>query len=228
MNHIAIIPARCGSKSIHNKNLQKIKGKSLVQLAIDSAIGSGIFHTIALSTDIPSLIEEYQNHPQVKLVERKPEHASDEALMAPVVTDVINHFQVSPNDFVWLLQPTSPFRVKQDYEEIVSLIERTYASSVISVKDIGPNHPNRTYTIVRGELKPLRYTNFDNKQSLKDIFIRNGCFYVARCVEFKRYNAFYAPKCIPYLMPEERSINIDGPLDLILAQALGNKKAVAA
>jgi CMP-N,N'-diacetyllegionaminic acid synthase len=223
MKHVAIIPARHGSKSIPNKNLQKLGSKSLVHLAIDQALESGSFHRIILSTDIPILVEEFQNHPVVELRARPSLLALDSTLMGDVVQDTLDTMKVKDRDWIWLLQPTSPFRKLDHFSTIQSMMRNETVKSVISVKDVGPNHPNRTYTIHKGELKPLRYTNFSNKQELLPVYIRNGCFYICQAGDFRKAQSFYVPRCIPYPMLDEDSINIDGPLDLILAQAVAKR-----
>jgi CMP-N-acetylneuraminic acid synthetase len=220
MRHIAIIPARAGSKSIPNKNLQKIRGRSLVRWAVDAAKEADFFGSIILSTDIPALFEEYGQDKAVTLRERKERLATDTAVMGDVVLDLCRTLDIQGDDYFWLLQPTAPFRTLEDFERILSLIRAHKPSSVISVKDIGPNHPNRTYTIRNNLLKPLRFTNFENKQALLPVYIRNGAFYVCKVSSFlERQCRFDVHPCVPYIMDEQRSINIDGPLDLLLAQA---------
>lgn len=220
MKHVAIIPARNGSKSIVNKNLQKLRGKSLVQLAIDSALECGKFAEVVVTTDIPVLMDELSMRKEITLINRDPALCTDASLMSNTVLDVLYRTQYSHEDFLWLLQPTSPFRLKSDYEEIDKIIFRHKPASVISVRSIGGEHPDRCYTNIRGQLKPLRYTNFENRQSLKSVYIRNGCFYVCKVGTFKATHTFHIDPCMSYEMPDERSVNIDGPLDLMLAKAL--------
>lgn len=223
MKHVAIIPARAGSKSITNKNLQKIKGKTLVDRAIDAAKEAGLFDQIVVSTDIPILLDELSADPKLTVIHRKSDLATDEAMMAGVVLDALAQAEIPNPHYFWLLQPTSPFRSKSHFTEVEALIARHRPMSLISVKDVGPNHPNRTYTIVRNELKPLRFTNFDNKQTLKEVYIRNGSFYVCHAGEFRKHRNFYIDPCVPYVMGESDSINIDGPLDLALAQQVAKR-----
>lgn len=218
MGHIAIIPARAGSKSIINKNLQNINGKSLIERTIASAKKAKFFSSIILTTDIPVLLDNHTDG--VVKIRRQEDLCKDNTLMNDVMKDVFSTGIVADNDYVWLLQPTSPFRETSHFKDILTLIESQQPRSVISVKDVGAYHPNRTYMIRRGSLHPIRYTNFDNKQNLKPIFIRNGCFYVFRAAEFKETGTFFIQPCIPYVMDEEHSINIDGPFDLILAKAI--------
>lgn len=220
MKHIAIIPARDGSKSIKNKNLQILGKTTLAHRAVDQALKAKIFSKVYLTTDIPALVDEFKNSLEVALRHRPAPLCTDLALMKDVVLDCLENYGVPDAWYFWLLQPTSPFRDKKHFQEIVELIGRHDAKSVISVKDVGANHPNRMYTIKKNNLYPLRYTNFNNKQELIEAYIRNGCFYVSEVRAFKKEGSFTAFPCVPYLMEEGESINIDGPMDLLMAQAV--------
>lgn len=238
MKHIALIPARQGSKSIKDKNLQRIGGTSLVELALQTAKKAKIFTQIILSTDIPFLIEDLKEESWLTIAER-PEHlASDEALMQDVVLDVISRGDIISVDqdptYIWLFQPTSPGRTIQDIKNIQTILESKKPASIISVCSVGANHPSRMYTISADKMYPVsgKHTNFLNKQDLKNnIYIRNGCFYILDVTKFKadfnkvlpnrfHANAFHIHPCIPYIMDKRKSINIDDPIDLELARIL--------
>ena len=214
---IALIPARNNSKSIVGKNLQKLGKKRLIDHTIDYAKSIPFFKQVILSTDIPVLLDEDLG---IDKRHRKPEHATDEALMFNVVEDAISAYGLPDDEYLWLLQPTSPFRTKENAYEIRELLHAESPESLISVTDIGANHPNRTYTIKDKNLYPLRYTNFVNKQLLKPVYIRNGCFYVLKVGSFLKRKEFFMKPCIPYEMSAEQSVNIDSRLDLLLARAL--------
>ena len=51
MNILCLICARKGSKGIKNKNITKIKNKKLIEITIDQAKKSKLFHNIVVSTD---------------------------------------------------------------------------------------------------------------------------------------------------------------------------------
>lgn len=214
--NIAIIPARAGSKSIINKNLQTIGKRNLVEWAIKSAKASKIFSKIILTTDIPILIEEYKGT-QIIVHERDPRLASDNSLMLDVVLSCIGDNNLSKDDVVFLLQPTTPYREISDYDQIIKLMDKG-ANSVISVCDVGANHPNRMYTINRDILYPLRFTRFDNKQALKSIYIRSGHYYAFRVGDFIKEKSFYIKPCMPLMIDHERAINIDCSRDLEIAR----------
>jgi CMP-N-acetylneuraminic acid synthetase len=218
--NVAIIPARCGSKSIINKNLQKLGNKNLVERAINSAIDSRLFSKIILSTDIPSLIEEYKINPRVVVIERAPDLAKDNTLMLDTILDVIEKGQLKDADIAFLLQPTSPFRMSQDFKDIMAMFLEEGTDSVISVSSVGPNHPNRMYTIKHNCIFPLRFTGFENKQDLPDIFIRSGHYYAFRVGPFKNQKTFFLKSCRPYVITRDRCVNIDEPFDLLVAKLL--------
>ncbi|KKK75930.1 hypothetical protein LCGC14_2868820, partial [marine sediment metagenome] len=51
MNHLAIIPARGGSKGLKDKNIAPLCGKPLISYTIEAAIESKVFDKIIVSTD---------------------------------------------------------------------------------------------------------------------------------------------------------------------------------
>lgn len=221
--HIAIIPARAGSKSIINKNLVKLDGKKrIVDLAIQSAMDHRFFNKIILTTDIDVLVDDYKNLITVR--KRPDRYCLDDSLMLDTVMDSLEEYEIHEGTWIWLLQPTSPFRESRHFLEIKKIIDNERYNSIISVKNVGPYHPNRTYSIKNNILYRLKHTNFENKQTLKDLYIRNGCFYVARCGDLVSSKSFYTGKCHGYEMDEKSSINIDGPMDLALAKIVANKR----
>lgn len=224
MRHVAIIPCRANSKSIPNKNLQKIGNKSLVNLAVEGAKEAAMFHKIVISTDMPTIMEEYAKDLKVEILKRPTNLCEDTSEMSDVIYHAIKNSAVPDSWYVWLLQPTSPFRSLEDFKEIKRVIDKGQPDSLISVVNVGANHPNRMYFIKRNNLFPLRFTNFSNKQDLKPAYLRNGAFYVVNCGAFKRYKKFHLDTCIPYEMPTERSVNIDTWLDLLFAQAVFNAR----
>lgn len=216
--HIAIIPARAGSKSIKDKNLQKIGSKSLIERTINLALASGIFSEIIISTDIPAIIDEYKDGKKTIIRERPHHLATDSAVMYDVVVDALSVSKADKSSYFWLFQPTSPFRNQNHIKEISELIEKRAPKSLISVTDVASRHPNRMYTFKHGKLYPLKFTSFQNKQELPTVYIRNGAFYVCRIDAFFDCNSFFCNPCIPYFMDDKESINIDSKFDLEVAR----------
>jgi len=217
MRHIAIIPARAGSKSIINKNLIKLDGKeTLVDRAVRLVKESKIFNQIILTTDIPTLIEQYSDNKTITLRERPDNLCTDTARMFDTIKDCIEHFKL--NGWIWLIQPTSPFRTPYQMRSIKPLVNSEAYASFISVVDVGAYHPNRVYKRKNKKLFPIIKTNFDNKQELPELFIRNGLYYIFKAKDLIAHQTFYVTPCYGLVCEEHESVNIDGPRDFELAK----------
>jgi CMP-N-acetylneuraminic acid synthetase len=217
---IALIPARGGSKSIANKNLRRVGGKTMIDRAISWADQKGRFDRIIVSTDI-DCIDPYG---KIEVHKRADNLCSDSASMIDVLMDAIGYANESSNPWWWILQPTFPFRNGADFVRLEKLEGGKY-NSIISVTDVGAAHPARTYSIKNSSLYPLRHTNFENKQNLFPVFIRSGGYYLVKQAEFIRKQSFYMKPCAAYPMPTLRSVNVDGPLDLFAANAVAAAEA---
>jgi CMP-N-acetylneuraminic acid synthetase len=212
MKHYAIIPARAGSKSIINKNIKMLGNRSLYRWTLDAAIAMPFFERIFITTDILLIVKEHQQTDRISIRNRDASLCTDTALMHDVIKDVIKTFKLN-GGFFWLLQPTCPFRQGFHFYEIKRLIQEYKLSSVISVKQCQDDHPNRCYTIKKGKLYPLRYSNFKNKQDLMPIYRRNGSFYVCDIDKFIAQDQYLLEPCSPLVMDPKYSINIDSQFD---------------
>lgn len=217
MRHVAIIPARAGSKSIINKNLIKLNDKeTLVDRAVRIAKEAKIFNKIIITTDIPCVIDSYKDDKRVD-VRIRPEHlCSDESRMYDTVKDCIETYSL--NHWIWLLQPTSPFRTAYQMRAIKPLVNSGAFKSFISVVDVGANHPNRVYKIKNKKLFPIIKTNFDNKQELPELYIRNGLYYIFKPEELLKHQSFYITPSYGIVFDRYESVNIDSPMDLEMAR----------
>ena len=148
---IAVIPARSGSVELPNKNLQVIGGKSLLNRAIDFAIEVDLFDKMIVTTDYSAHL--FQND-GVDVHHRPESLATSQTTMVEVLEDVIKTFRLDDEDKIVLLQPTSPFRSKEDLVKVLELMEEY--DSVITVKEVELN-PALFVT-------PLNETGLEDKQ----------------------------------------------------------------
>ena len=129
-------------------------------------------------------------------------------------------------DILVLLQPTSPLRTAQDIDNaIVNMIEEK-TDSCVSVC-IPDKSPYWMYKMDNNNLiSPLIETKniFHNRQSLPDIYALNGAVYVAKIEFLIEQKTFISNKTSGYIMPKERSIDIDEELDFIIAESIANSK----
>lgn len=201
--HIAIIPARAGSKSIKDKNLTKLNHKTLVAITLQKAMESRLFKRIIISTDYPRHnlgIEGADIHHATQIIYsvRPKELAGDDTLMIDVILYELKK-QAGDEKWVWLLQPTSPFRSVEDFLRIKTALSSGDWKSAISMK---PNkeYIDRTYTYKNGTAYRLKQTNYQNKQDLKTQVIRSGNFYVAQREDIIAKSSFEIHPMFPYIM----------------------------
>lgn len=227
---IGVIPARGGSKAIPHKNIHPLLGKPLIAYTIEAALASKLLTDVVVSTEDPEIATVAASWgAQVPFV-RPAELATDEALSLPVVRHAVNELEKAKSlkyDVVLMLQPTTPMRTADDIDEGIRLLLDTGADSVVSVVDVGGNHPFRMKRLV-GDKILVNYIDqgFEDmrpRQQLPPVYIRSGALYVVRRDVIMERNSFVGADCRGYIMPHERAVNIDTYLDFILSERLLRK-----
>ena len=104
-----IIPARSGSKSVVNKNLQLIKGLSLIEIGLKKSVQAHV-DKIILSSDSKQMLDLAAKFPVITH-ERSEKNSSDSATTESVILEVIDFLSLSKQDdySVGFLQVTAPF-----------------------------------------------------------------------------------------------------------------------
>jgi N-acylneuraminate cytidylyltransferase len=240
----AFIPARAGSLGIIDKNLQKVSGISLIKRTFDQAIASDNFEKIIISTDSFQIISEitsdfsYQEFSQIKedsLIEissttifhkRRKDQAEK---LSPIRDVVFNLALMIEFDQIWMLQPTSPFREKSEFTALSNLqsnliAEQSNWSSIVSCRLVN-DHPGRMYKSNGDFLTP--YTEQflgDNtpRQLLEKLYLRDGGFYILRRDNLLR-KIFLGREIKVFIREGFKTINIDEPTDLVMAQLIGER-----
>jgi len=246
IKHVAIIPARSGSKGVKFKNLRKIGNTSLVKRAWNSCLEAGFFQTIILSTDSEAICKEVfprfdfnkasinkLNYYREQLVfhKRNSLNSSDFSSVYDLVREIISKEELS-FDYLWLVQPTNPFRTLSEFHDIRELCEGTSKfTSIVSVKDVNGYHPNRMFKLKGEHLIPYERTNLNisiPRQLLPKIYIKDGGYYVFRETILKQ-GIYLGNKILPYVRPTIDNVNIDTIEDLKYAQLvnLKNKKMLS-
>ncbi len=223
MNHLAIIPARSGSKGVKDKNIRLLCGKPLMAYSIEAAKKSGIFTHVMVSTDS----EEYAEIAKACGAEvpflRSSETASDTASSWDMVKEILAQYRERGVEFesFTLLQPTSPFRDFTDIQAAFDLFMKKEAVAVVSVCPM-EHSPLWCNTLPEdGSLEGfIRPNSNQQRQKLKPYYRINGAIYLAKTEEFLKDQNLYRAGCFSYEMPAEKSIDIDTELDFKIAEAI--------
>ena len=224
---LAIIPARGGSKGVKGKNIAPLNGVPLIGYTIQAAQGSRLLTRTIVSTDSELIAGIARSLGGDVPFLRPEEFATDTSPTAPVVLHAIDFLeqQGETYDYVALLQPTSPLRTTEDIDTAIQLLtDHSEAQSVVSVAKLDDPHPMKVQKIsVEGYLLPFidGAPRQVRRQDLPPVYRWNGVIYVARIPTLRAQEGkLVLDPCLPYVMPEERSVNIDTPMSLQFADFL--------
>ena len=220
MKVLAVIPARGGSKGIPRKNIKILGGKPLIAWTIEAALKAPGINRLIVSTEdeeIAAVAEQFGAEVPFK---RPIAIAQDDT---PGLDPVLHAIENSPgSDWVLLLQPTSPLRSVDDIEGIIKLCQEKGASSAVSVAEVG-KHPFWMYQRSSDmRLQPLipNRGEITRRQDLPSVYALNGALYLARTDWLIGNQGFIGPETLGYVMPVERSVDLDTPLDWLWVEYL--------
>ena len=221
---LAVIPARGGSKGITNKNIIDIGGKPLIKYTINAALKSTMLTHCIVSTDSDEIANIAKSCGALVPFKRPANLSSDEALSLPVMQHSLKFMEAQQGyqyDLVIMLQPTTPLRLSKDIDNAINILLDTKADSVISVVEVEGHHPLRMKRVIDGRL--INYIDQGHedmrpRQELPAVYIRNGAIYATLRDILINDNSFTGLDSRAYIMPLDRSVNIDTPEDLLLAK----------
>ncbi len=218
---IAVIPARGGSKGIPGKNICDLAGRPLIAYTIEAARAARHIDRVVVSTDSAEIAQVAERCGADVPFLRAGDLARDDSLAIDVYLDVLTRLGGKMNAFC-VLQPTSPLRSQSDIDQAIEMFHRFAADSVISVCEAP--HPLSWFRTLDedSKLAPLQKSGGKpaNRQVEKKLYIPNGAVYVLSSEFFRHSRSYYSDLTFGYVMPRERSVDIDVPFDLSVAEML--------
>jgi N-acylneuraminate cytidylyltransferase/CMP-N,N'-diacetyllegionaminic acid synthase len=218
MDVLTVIAARGGSKRIPNKNVLLLGGKPLIAWTIQAALDSEISQRIIVSTDSEEISEVARKWgaevPFIRSVELSSDTASSEAVVTNVLDWLRERNEPIP-ECLMLLQPTSPFRTHQDIEAAVSLFRDKKADAVISVCE--DPFPVTWLVQVAQDGLIIPTTGGDTPGRT---YRKNGAIYVVSTPHFITEKSFALRNSFAYVMPADRSLDVDTKWDFHLAKLI--------
>lgn len=221
---LAVIPARAGSKRLPKKNILPLNGKPLIQWTILAAQQATCLDRIVVSSDDPVTLKIAQEC-GVEYIQRPKELASDTAKSVDVINHAISFFAGRDEHFdaVMLLQPTSPLRASADIRAAVSLFTNKKAGSVVSMS-LSEHSPLLTTRLNESaslqDFYPVLRSIPQRSQDMEQYYRLNGAIYIARTEQYLKTGTLFCDPGFAYIMPPERSVDIDSAVDFVTCQAL--------
>jgi CMP-N-acetylneuraminic acid synthetase len=225
---VGLITARGGSKGIVGKNLRPVAGKPLLAWTVEAAMRAKQLSRVLLSTDDPEIARIGADHGAEVPFFRPAELAQDTSSHLSVIHHALDWLEANGGlpDYLCMLQPTSPLRTAADIDAAISLAFERDADAVIGIAPVAQHpflarrlQPDGSITeFVPTELK------YPRRQDLPPAFALNGAIYINRCTSLRRDQTLLPPGALGYVMPPERSVDVDTELDLVLVEHLLKKR----
>lgn len=223
---LGIIPARGGSKAIPGKNIKKLHGKPLIFYTINEAKKSKFLDFVVVSTE-DKKIEKVTQKYGVVVVKRPKKLSADSSTSISVLKHAIINLKKTKKfipDIIVVLQPTSPLRNAADIDGAIKKFLHLKCDSVISMTKVS-SLPYWIYKL-RGNIakniikKPKKVYRRQDSQKFYQV---NGAVYVTSKNMIINHNTIFGKKISAYIMPQERSVDLDTMIDFKLAEILMKK-----
>jgi N-acylneuraminate cytidylyltransferase/CMP-N,N'-diacetyllegionaminic acid synthase len=230
MRRICTICARGGSKGVKGKNIRPLLGKPLIAYSIEQAKASGLFDAIAVSSDSDLILGAARECGVDYLIKRPDEMATDQAGKMPAIRHCVGEVEkLTGKTFEIMvdLDATSPLRSIEDINNAVTMLEDSGAGNLITAM---PARRSPYFNLVEqgadgGVMlsKPLK-TPVLRRQDAPKCYDMNASIYVWRREAFFSKDTVFNSDTKLYVMPEERSIDIDSELDFKFVEFLMSRR----
>ncbi|WP_046174416.1 acylneuraminate cytidylyltransferase family protein [Domibacillus indicus] len=220
---LAIIPARGGSKGVPRKNIRELAGKPLIAWTIEAAKQSVYIDRCIISSDDEEIIEIARQYECEVPFVRPAALAQDDT---PGIEPILHALsELAGYDIVMLLQPTSPLRTTEDIDRCIETMIINEASVCVSVTEPDKS-PFWMYTTTDdNQMRPLipQENPAVRRQDLSAVYVLNGAVYVAETDWLIKTKSFLTDETTAYLMPKQRSFDIDTDEDFLLCEFMINR-----
>tara|TARA_Y100000768_G_C23990773_1_gene692619 strand:+ start:3853 stop:4518 length:666 start_codon:yes stop_codon:yes gene_type:complete len=213
--NVALVPARSGSKSIKNKNIKLFLKKPLIYWTLNSLEKSSIIDEIYLATDSKKIIDIAKNFnfKKLKFFIRSKSSSRDKSQTEEVLLEFLKKKKINKKNYIFLVQPTSPYIRSFDYKNAFKKLQKTKKQSLLSVI----KSKNFFWTV---DGKPINYS-LDKRPRRQDnpgIYIENGAFYLNSVKNILRSKNRLTKPISIYEMPSKSLLELDENEDWPLAE----------
>ncbi len=226
MKVLCTICARMGSKGVPSKNIRTIAGKPLIVHTIEQALDCAFIAKTIVSTDGEEIARIAQEAGAVVPFIRPRELAEDDSDKMKVLQHAVRFLldRGESYDIVLDLDPTSPLRSVNDIE---GAFQKFIASDANNLYSVTPSRRNPYFNMVevdeggRTRICKTFSENVVNRQKAPKVYDMNASIYIYR-TEFllKDVPSLHSDYTVVYVMPEERSFDIDTAFDFKVVEQL--------
>ncbi len=218
-NILCTICARGGSKGVKNKNIKELNGKPLIAYTIEQAKASQLFEHIVVSTDSDDIADIAKQFGAEVFFKRSKQLASDTAGKLDVIRDAFMRSEEYYNkqfDYLIDLDATAPLR---SVDDIINAFNQFKANGNDNLITAMPSRRSPYFNLVEQDKNGKVYlsktldSTIVRRQDAPKSYDMNASIYIWKRDVILNNNSIFLENTGLYVMPEERSIDIDTPLD---------------
>ena len=218
MKNLCSICMRGGSKGVPNKNLKDLNGKPLMAYTIEQALESQLFENVVISTDSEKIAEVAKSYGAVSWFLRPPRLSMDESPKIPVIQHLFKEAEKyfgQSFDVLMDLDVTSPLRKVDDIKKSYDQFIKENSEILITACNAKKNPYFNMIELINGKVKLVKELDSfpEYRQNAPQVFDMNASIYIWRRKALLDYNTLFVDKTSLYIMPEERSVDIDSKID---------------
>jgi CMP-N,N'-diacetyllegionaminic acid synthase len=216
---LCTICARGGSKGVKNKNIKEISGKPLIAYTIEQAKASKLFDHIVISTDSDDIATIAKEYGAEVFFKRSAEMASDTAGKLDVIRDAFvrsEEYYKKEYDYLVDLDATAPLR---NVEDVINSFKQFIENDNDNLITAMPGRRSPYFNLVEQNKEGKVYLSktldsaIVRRQDTPKSYDMNASIYIWKRETILNEKSLFLSKTGLYVMPEERSIDIDSELD---------------
>ena len=221
---LCIIPARGGSKGLPGKNIKPLAGKPLIAYSIEQAHQSRYIDRVIVSTDDDKIAVVARRYgaevPYLRPALLALDHVDKIDVILHAADWLERHEKVKYASLV-CLHVTAPLRKVEDIDNCIELLVNSKADNVFSVTEANRNpYFNMVEVSPKGVVRLVKKGNFTFRQAAPKVYDLNASIYVWRTEILRKKKKLITSKTKVYIMPRERSFDIDDQLDFKITEFL--------
>jgi CMP-N,N'-diacetyllegionaminic acid synthase len=221
---LCVIPARGGSKGLPGKNIKVLLGKPLIAYSIEQARKSKYIDRVVVSTESKKIADISKKFGAEVPFMRPKKLSGDDSSTIDVLLHAMDWLEKREGylfDILVLLHATAPLRNVEDIDNCIEMLIKKDAYNVFSVCEAQRNpYFNMVEVHMNETVKLVKKGNFVTRQSAPQVFDMNSSIYVWWKDILRKHKSTFLEKTVIYIMPKDRSIDIDDHLDFKIAEML--------
>ena len=226
---VAMIPARAGSKRVPGKNVKRLAGHPMIAYAIASAIDSGVFDRVIVSTDSERFAEIARYYGAEVPFLRPPEISGDRSPDIEFVEHVLNELKDRGKsyDCFSILRPTSPFRKAETIQRAWQEFLAEPGVDSLRAVEKARQHPAKMWVVRRHRMMPLipfgpaeQPWHSSQYPTLPEIYVQNASLEIAWSRVVYEGRTIAGEVLMPFLTRDDEGIDVNDKYDWMIAEQM--------